>query len=212
MKYKSKGNLLNELNKLNYFTKEQVFQLGANEKNYNLKKKTIDTYIGRFLKSGDIIALKRGFYIASDFYEKNKYKTAYLFYIANVLRKPSYISSWTALQYYGLTTELIHVVTSVGTKKTENYKTKIALFSYQSIKEELFSDYLLVEENGFSFFIATPAKALFDLLYFKTREFRGLSFDKIKHLIDELRININEMKKSEKEKLFLMIKKYIKYD
>jgi len=212
MKYKAKSNLLFELAKMPYFTKEQVFQLGKEEKTYNLQKSTIDTYISRFLKDKKIIALKRGLYVTNEFYEKNKHKTSYLFYIANVLRKPSCISSWTALQYYGLATEVIYTITSVTTKVTKNYKTKVGAFTYQSIKKDLFSDFSVVKEGEFHFFIATPSKALFDLLYFKTKQLKGLSEREINHLVEELRIDIDEMEDAERKKFSSMIKNYLNYE
>lgn len=215
MKYKAKHNLFEELKQLPYFTKDYVFQLGKDEKKYNLKKSTIDTYISRFLKEKKIITLKNGMYTTSDFYDKHKNNTSYLFYLANILRKPSYISLWTALQYYNLTTEVIHTITSATTKVTRNYKTKLGTFSYRSIHENLLSDFSLIKSagtNDFEFFIATPAKALFDLLYFKTRQFRGITLKDINDLISELRIDIEEMDTDEQEKFYQMVKKNISYE
>lgn len=202
---KSKKNLLEQLKSLSYFDKSTIRQLG---RQLGLKDTTIDTYISRFLKRKDIISLKRGLYISSDFYNKNKGNTSYLFYLANILRKSSYISSWTALQYYNLTTEIIYTITSVTPKITKNYKTKVGTFSYQSIKEDLFFGSSL-NKDSFSFFIASPSKALFDLLYFKTRQFKNLELKNINLLIEELRIDIGEMDEEERKKFYLMIKKYI---
>jgi len=211
MKRVAKANLIEELKLLPYFDKERILQLGKKRESYNLKNSTIDTYISRFMKEKEIIPLKKGVYITSDFYDKNKDNTAYLFYLANILRRPSYISSWTALQYYNLATETIHTIISVTPKITRNHKTKIGTFSYKSIKKDLFSDFTLVKDK-FEFFIATPAKALFDLLYFKTRQFRGLKFNDIELLIKELRIDIVEMDKTERKKFYSMIKKYLQYE
>ncbi len=211
MKYKAKKNLLEELKILPYFDKKRILALAKNTQTYDLRDSTIDTYISRFLKNKDIISLKRGLYVSSVFYNKNKHDISYLFYLANILYKPSYVSSWTALQYYNLTTEIIHTITSVATKVTRNYKTKIGSFSYQSINNNLFSDYSLIK-NEFGFFIATPAKALFDLLYFRTRQFKGVKFKDIDFLIEELRIDIDEMEKEEKDKFYLMVKKYTHYE
>ena len=61
----------------------------------------------------------------------------------------------------------------------------------------------------FDFFIAFPSKALFDLLYFRTRQFSGVQPENIKMLTEELRIDIEEMDKSEQEKFYSMIKKFI---
>lgn len=211
MKYKAKNNLLEELKSLPYFNKDRIFTLGKNEKTYNLADSTINTYISRSLKSKDIISLRNGLYISTNFYNKNKSNISYIYFLANITRKPSYISSWTALQYYNLTTEVIHTITSVTPKVTRDYKTKVGTFSYQSIKKDLFSDFSLIKDE-FDFFIASPSKALFDLLYFRTRQLKGLGSKDIDLLIEELRININEMDKKEKEKFYSMVKNYIQYE
>jgi len=191
-----------------YFSKDTVRQLGVQ---LGLKKITVDVYISRFLKSKEIFKLKNGLYISSKFYNKNKNDESYRFYLANINRKPSYVSSWTALQYYNLTTESIHSIISVTQKLTRNYKTKIGSFSYQSIQKELFSDFSF-EKGKFGFFIASPSKALFDLLYFRTHQFRGVKIKDIGLLVEELRIDIDEMDKSEKDKFYAIIKKYLNHE
>lgn len=215
MKYASKKNLLKSLKSLPYFNKEYIFQLAQDENTFNLTKNSINTYISRFLKNKEIISLKRGVYVTTAFYTARKNNPSYMFYLANILRPPSYISVWTALQYYNLATEVIHTITSVTSKKTNVHKTKIGTFSYQSVQKNLFSDFTLVTpatKDDFEFFIATPAKALFDLLYFKTRQFRGIRFKDINTLIDELRIDITEMDKKDQEKFYAMINKYISHE
>lgn len=196
--------LIEQLKNLPYFDKKTIYQLSEQ---YGLKKTTVDTYISRSLKRKDIIPLKRGLYVSTDYFDKNKDDISYLFYLANILRTPSYISSWTALQYYNLATEVIHSTISITNKVTRTYQTKIGNFAYQSIKKEIFTDFSLVK-GKFDFFIASPAKALFDLLYFKTRRFSGIDVKNIKSLIDELRIDFDEIDKNEQEKFFQMIKKY----
>ena len=202
---KSKKNLLEQLKSLPYFNKNTVFQLGEQ---FGLKNTTINTYISRFLKYKEILQLKKGLYVSTDFFEKNRMDVSYSFYLANIIRTPSYVSSWVALQYYNLVTEAIYSITSITTKVTRNYQTKAGNFTYQSIKKDLFSDYLLVK-GKFDFFIALPSKALFDLIYFRTHQFRGLKIEKVKKLIEELRIDFDEMDKAEQEKFYSMIKKFI---
>ncbi|MFA5188280.1 MAG: hypothetical protein WC460_02890 [Patescibacteria group bacterium] len=213
---KSAKNLLEQLKSLPYFNKETVYQLGMS---YGLKNTTVDTYISRFLKRKDIFQLKNGLYVSADFYNRNKDETSYSFYLANILRTPSYVSSWAALQYYNLTTEAIHSVTSVTSGKvTREYRTRAGNFSYQSIKKELFTNFSLAngkiasKPGKFDFFIASPAKALFDLLYFRTNQFRGFQPDdleKIMKLIEDLRIDFEEMDKNEQEKFKELIKKFL---
>lgn len=197
--------ILEQLRELPYFTKNTVRQLCEP---YGIKNATIDAYISRSLKHKDIITLKKGLYVSTDFYNNNKKNISYLFYLANIIRQPSYISTWTALQYYNMATEIIHIITSVTPKITRTHKTKISTFSYQNIKEDLFTDFSLIE-GEFSFFIASPSKALFDLFYFKTKQFRGIKYEDINLLIEELRIDTDEMNKDELEKFHLITKNYI---
>lgn len=207
---KSKKNLLEQLKSLSHFNKNTVYQLGEQ---LGLKDTSIDTYISRFLKYKEILPLKKGLYISADFFEKNRADISYSFYLANIMRTPSYVSSWTALQYYNLATETIHSIISITPKVTRSYQTKAGNFVYQSIKKDLFSDFYLI--NGklvsstkrFDFYIASPAKALFDLLYFRTRQFRSIKPETIKGLIEELRIDIDEMDETEQKKFYSMIKK-----
>jgi len=141
---KSKTNLLEQLKALPHFSKDTVCRLS---KQLGLKDATVNTYVSRFLKYKEIIRLKNGLYVSTDFFEKNKNETSYSFYLANIIRRPSYVSSWAALQHYDLATEAIHSITSVTTKVTRDYQTKTGNFSYQSIKKELFSDFFLEKEN-----------------------------------------------------------------
>ena len=203
---KSKKNLLVQLKVLPHFSKATVYQLG---KQLGLKDSTINTYVSRFLKYKEIVQLKNGLYVSADFFEKNKKDISYSFYLANVIRTPSYVTSWAALQYYNLATEAIHSVTSVTLKVTREYETKAGNFVYRSIQKDLFSDFSLVK-GKFDFFIASPAKALFDLIYFRTSQFKEVKPEKIKGLIDELRIDIDEMKKEDQDTLYQMIDNQIK--
>ena len=137
---KNKKNLLEQLKPLPHFSKDSLCQLGQQ---LGLADSTIDTYISRFLKHKEILQLKKGVYVSIDFFNKNRGDISYSFYLANIIRTPSYVSSWSALQFYNLTTESIYSITSITPKLTRTYKTKAGNFTYQSIKEELFLDFFL---------------------------------------------------------------------
>src|SRR3989338_382756 len=200
--------LIEQLKPLSYFNKETVFQLS---KQYDIKSTTVYSYISRSLMRKDILSLKRGVYVTTDFYNKNKGEISYSFFLANILRAPSYVSSWTALQYYNLNTEAIHNITSVTEKVSRYYVTKVGNFTYQSMKKNIFSGFSLVK-GKFDFFIATPSKALFDLLYFKTNQFRGIKFEDVGKIVEGLRIDIDEMEESERNKFYKMIKEYLHHE
>jgi len=202
---KSKKNLLEQLKSLPYFTKNSILQLGVP---LGLTASTVDTYISRYLKYKEIISLKKGLYITTDFYENNKSDISYIYYLANIIRTPSYITSWAALQYYNLVTEATYSINLVTLKTTRDYKTKVGSFSYQSINKDFFSHFSLIS-GRFDFYIASPAKALFDLLYFRTNRFYGLKLNDIRTLIEELRIDFAEMDKIEQDKFYSLINKII---
>lgn len=212
---KSSKNLLEQLGTLPYFSKKTIHQLG---RQFGLTHATLDTYISRFLKRKEILQLKKGLYVSADFYNRNRGDISYSFFLANVLRTPSYVSSWTALQYYDLTTESIYIITSLTPKVTRTYKTKAGTFGYQSVKKDLFSGFSLVRgasdspAGKFDFFIASPAKALFDLLYFKTHQFRGVQHKDMSKLIEEMRIDIDEMAKKDQAAFNTMIRKYLHHE
>lgn len=201
--------LIEQLKSLPYFSKKAICQLS---KQYGLKNTTVDTYISRSLARKDMLQLKKGMYVTGDFYEKNKGDISYKFYLANVIKSPSYVSSWTTLQYYDLTTEVIKNIISVTPKVTRTYNNKAGNFTYHSIKKEFFSEFSLVKGKGkFIFFIASPPKALFDLLYFRTHQFRGVLFEEVPGIIKELRIDIEEMEKKEQTTFYTMIKNYLSH-
>lgn len=204
---KRSNNLLEQLKSSPYFAKETVLQLSGQ---YALKPTAINTFIARSLKRKNILPLKRGFYVTAEFYNKHKNDTSYSFFLANVLRKPSYVSSWTALQYYGLATEGIRTITSITPKVTRTYDTKIGSFSYSSISDTLFDGFVL-QKGTFDFYIATPAKALFDMLYFKTHRFRGITLKQVPDLLEELRIDIDALDAKEQKKFYALIQNYIRH-
>ena len=196
--------MLEQLKGIPHFEKATVRQLAGQ---YGLTPKTVDTYISRFLKRREIVLLKRGVYVTTDFLNQHHDDVSYTFYLANILRNPSYVSSWTALQYYNLATEAVNTITSVTTKVTRTYSTKAGSFKYQSINKDLFADFAL-KRGGFDFFIASPSKALFDMLYFKTHQFRGVEKKEIDRIVEAARVDWDDMDPREKKKFYSMINTY----
>ena len=118
--------------------------------------------ISRWQKAGKIIQLKKGIYVLADSYRK---VTINEFYIATVLKRPSYLSMEKALEYYNLIPERVTVYTSLTTKRGGRFISGIGDFEYRHIKKTLFWGYESVKWQGQTVFIATPEKALMDLVY-----------------------------------------------
>lgn len=113
-------------------------------------------------RKGDLIRLRRGLYVCP---EKISGMSISLELLANHLLSPSYITMLSALRYYSLIPEAVHLVQSATTKESRHYDTPFGRFSYTQVAREEFNIGIRnIEENGYSFLIATPEKALCDLI------------------------------------------------
>lgn len=118
--------------------------------------------LSRWIKKGFIIRLRRGFYAFPEY----KDKADYILYFANRIYRPSYISIHTALSFYGIIPESVVQITSVSPLKTASFANEFGEYTYKSIKKEMMFGYDLKPiANGQSMHIASPEKALLDLLY-----------------------------------------------
>ena len=120
--------------------------------------------ISRWVKTGKLIQLKRGFYVLAEPYRKIQPSE---FHIAGILKTPSYISLEKAFEYHGLIPEAVSVFTSVTTKRPESFKTPAGRYDYSHVKPSLFWGYTAAALEGQNFFMATPEKALLDFFYLK---------------------------------------------
>lgn len=108
---------------------------------------------------------------------------------ANKIYSPSYISLETGLSYYNLIPETVYSITSVTTRKTQNFDNKFGKFTYQTVRKELFWGYD-VKNVGLSdqFLIAEPEKLILDYLYLHQNVESNEDYF-------ELRFNFEEFKK-----------------
>lgn len=135
--------------------------------------------IKRWLKQGLIIKLKNGLYVTNAYYISRDKKEAYLEFIANKLREPSYLSLEYVLQAYGILGEAIYSITSITLKSKNSYANKLGRFSYRNIKEALFTGFNICEKGEFQIKIATKAKALFDYLYLKFKSITRITREEL---------------------------------
>lgn len=126
---------------------------------FGVSQKTASVFISRNLESGLFLKLRNGYYILKD-------SNISLYFIANKLYQPSYISLEMALSHYNIIPEVVYTTTSVTTKATREFETIKGVFSYQRIKKEAFTGYIPKQIEGNIVMIAEPEKALSDYLYF----------------------------------------------
>lgn len=113
-------------------------------------------------KNGYIIRLKKGLYVLNPKYSNKVISTEL---VANHIYAPSYVSMLTALRYYGLIPETVYLHQSMTIKHSRCFETPIATFDYKHIARDAFSVGVRSENKGeYAFLIASPEKALCDLI------------------------------------------------
>lgn len=139
-------------------------------------------------RNGEIIRLKRGLYVCP---ESVTGKTLSLELIANRLLTPSYVSMSTALRYYGLIPEAVYVAQSMTTKESREYESPVGKFEFTSMKRDAFNVGIRnVEENGYSFLIASPEKALCDLIANTHSLLLRYTKEAIEYLEEDIRLDM----------------------
>lgn len=145
--------------------------------------------ISEWLKNGTLILLKRGLYLVN---EPLRHSPICLPLIANQIYGPSCVSLDYALSIHGLIPERVKTITSVTPRRSRQVNNSIARFSYQTVPSRLFSVGILnYTENGFSYLMASPEKAICDKLLL-TRQLQITNKQAMKDfLLEDLRFDIS---------------------
>lgn len=146
-----------------------------------------------WLSHGYIKRIIKNYYVFSDL----KLTEETLFFIANKIYDPSYISMETALSFYKLIPDQVFAITSLSSKKTATFTTPIATFLYRTVKLPVFFGYGLVKFNNLNLKIAEPEKAILDYFYLNTDLVSSDDFYEIRINEEEFkeRINLDKLKK-----------------
>jgi len=163
---------------------EPVFETGllivGNDDPHDIRRQ-----LSRWRQVGKIYQLRRGLYsLALPFQKVNPHP----FLIANRMLPASYVSLQSALAYFGMIPEYVPVTTSVTTRRPMRWETPLGIFDFRHIQVDFFDGYRLVDlGEKQQAFIASPEKALLDLIYLET------GGDKLDYLT-ELRLgNLNQL-------------------
>ena len=119
--------------------------------------------LARWTKAGRLYQLRRGLYALAPPFQKVK---PHPFLAANRMVRGSYVSCQSALAYYGLIPEYVLVVISVTTARPARWDTPFGSYQFHHIKPDLLRGYRHIELGGGQHaFVATPEKALLDLVH-----------------------------------------------
>lgn len=126
------------------------------------KHKYKNNKISALEKRGELIRLKQGLYVPAT---RMTGRRLSLELIANHLYGPSYVSMSTALRFYGLIPESVYCICSMTMKHSRTFTNSLATFEYIHTDPTVFSIGIRsVIEDDTSFLIASPEKALCDLI------------------------------------------------
>lgn len=128
----------------------------------NINPKIVRLQLTRWVNSRRIYQLRRGLYSIAPPYQKIQ---PHPFLVANHLQRSSYVSLQSALAFYGLIPENVNITVSVTTGRPERLETPLGIFEFRHIKSNLLFGYQMIDLGGQNALVATPEKALLDLLY-----------------------------------------------
>lgn len=167
---------------------ERLKQLGNIPVDYSVLSTLYSGYkfprnkIANLEASGILIRLKRGMYVVSPDMSGKLLSTEL---IANHIYGPSYVSMESALSYHGLIPERVNVVRSITTKRGRDFENLISRFEYINSSEKYFPIGITQEINiDYTFLIASPEKALCDLIAF-TPEVRPRFVNALRLFLEE---------------------------
>ncbi len=159
--------------------------------------------INKALKKAELIKIRRGLYLLADRYRHKKLSK---FFLASRIASHSYISLESALSYHGWIPERVSTATSVlALGRTKKFTTLFGDFTFYHLpinEYEFLNGITRVEEiKGEPFLLASPLRALADLVYVKKIDWKGLDL-----LTNSLRVDIENLMKIKPDH-FLEIKK-----
>ncbi len=129
------------------------------------------------------------------FFELHRADEAFAPMVSAILIPQSYLSLEYVLQRNDILTEITYPVTAVTLKQTRVFKNRLGTFTYRNIKTDLYQGFTFTEYMGIPFAQATPAKALFDFLYFRPLKSsqRLAGYD----LVEDLRLNLEDFSEND---------------
>jgi len=183
---------------------ETLEQLGVIPVDYSVLRSLFSDYsfpqnkIANLEREGKIIRLKRGQYIVSDKISRELISPEL---IANHIYGPSYVSMESALRFYGLIPEQVFSVRSMTTNRSRRFTNSIGIFEYITVNERYYSIGIKqqIVEDRYTFLIASPEKALCDMITATPR----LKLQSVKamqiYLEEDLRFDITRLEEFNKE-------------
>lgn len=182
--------LVNAIKNIPIKTRELAVLMGETERGNAYR--SISAKMNSLEKSGEIIRLKRGLYVL----QATKYGYPPSTPIcSNHIYGPSYLSLQWALSFYGLIPERVNTLTAITLKHTRSFENNLGYFTYRQVSPTYYPIGITDSTmDGAAFLIATPEKALCDLILADTHipanSLQGLHI----YLEEDIRFDMEQLK------------------
>ena len=151
-----------------------------------------------------IIRLKKGLYVCSPELTGKILSTEL---VANHIYAPSYVSMSSALRFYGLIPEAVYVNQSMTLKHSKGFDTPLGRFEYTHICKEAFHiGVTSIKREDYAFLIASPEKALCDLIANSTKVNLRYLKDAEIYLEEDIRMELEDFRQMDRR----VFEEYIK--
>jgi predicted transcriptional regulator of viral defense system len=138
----------------------------------------VQRQLSRWTRAGRVVQVRKGLYALSSPFRK---VIAHPFVLANRLVLPSYVSLESALSHHGLIPEHVPVTISVTTGRPSRFTTALGAHAFHNVKQDLFWGYELLDlVDGQQAFVATPEKALLDVVHLRSGADAGEYLDELR--------------------------------
>jgi predicted transcriptional regulator of viral defense system len=144
-------------------------------------------------RQGKIIRLKKGMYVAAPEASRKEISACL---VANHIYGPSYVSCHTALRHWGLIPERVYSIQSMTVKRSRSFQNSIGRFEYIHASEDYYPiGITTIREDGISYLIASPEKALCDLIV--STSYLNLRYrqELLQFLDEDLRLDMDEFRR-----------------
>lgn len=143
---------------------------------------SLDALLKRAVGAGEVWRIHRGLYCLSDRFARGMLEPLEL---AQRICGPSYVSLESALSRHGWIPEGVQAITSVTHGRSRSFDTPVGLFTFTRVPQRrLLAGVRRVQvEGSAAYYLATPLKALADLVYVQKRDWRS-----IEPVVESLRI------------------------
>lgn len=143
--------------------------------------------VTHFLHSKALVRVKKGLYVFGPEVAQGPYHPEVL---ANLIYGPSAISLEYALSFYGMIPERVYTVTSITNKRNKHFSTPVGEFNYRYLHPQKYpvGITLVKLDEQYNIFMATPEKALADMLLFSSKNVLENKTQLEHYLFEDLRI------------------------